>query len=238
MATRRPAAKNFTSWSFSRFMDYRGCPAKAKYKHLEKLPEPKSDAMERGIAIHGLAEDYTNGKIARIPKELKLFKDEFKMLKGRQIKIVEENWAWTKDFAAETAWDNWTGAWTRIKLDAAYVDVDRNVLVPIDHKTGKCRPQKQAEYELQLQLYGLAGLLRFPDVAAAEPQLWYLDEGVTWPPADEPAERYERKDVEKLRKIWVKNVTPMLNDTSFKPKPGDACRFCHYKKANGGPCKF
>jgi len=238
-ATSRAAApKKFTSWSFSRYMDYKGCPAKAKYKHLDKLAEPPNDAMARGSMIHEKAEDYTLGRITRLPAELKLFKDEFKMLKGQKIKVVEENWAWTQNFAAETAWDNWTGAWVRIKLDAAYVDIDRNMLVPIDHKTGKCRPQKQAEYEEQLQLYGLAGLLRFPDVDAVAPRLWYLDEGVTWP--DEAADEvvYQRKEVEKLKKIWIKNVTPMFNDTSFKPKPGDACRFCHYKAANGGPCKF
>ncbi len=234
----RSSPKKFTSWSFSRYMDYKGCPAKAKYKHLDKLAEPGNAAMERGSAIHTLAEQYTNGLIKRIPKELALFKEEFKDLKGQRVKVVEENWAWTQGFATETAWDNWTGAWVRVKLDVAFVDVDRNILVPIDHKTGKCRPQKQLEYEDQLQLYGLSGLLRFPDVAGVAPKLWYLDEGVIWPDPAEEEIVYPRKDLEKLKKIWIKNVTPMLNDTSFKPKPGDACRFCHYKAANGGPCKY
>ena len=51
MATRattaKSAPKKFTSWSFSRYMDYKGCPAKAKYKHLDKLQEPPNDAMAR-----------------------------------------------------------------------------------------------------------------------------------------------------------------------------------------------
>lgn len=240
MATKRTPPRQFTSWSFSRFMDWRGCPAKAKYKHLDKLAEPPNAAMERGSAIHKLAEDYTLGTLKRIPAELKAFADEFKALKKQPVKVVEENWAWTENFKSETAWDNWTGAWVRIKLDVAFVDTDRNVLVPIDHKTGKCRPEKQAEYEMQLELYGLSGLLRFPDVVAAEPRLWYLDQGIIWPNETFKAGdvSYPRKDVPKLEKKWIKLVTPMLKDTTFKPTPGDACRFCHYKAANGGPCKY
>ena len=78
MATKRLPPRQFTSWSFSRYMDWRGCPAKAKYKHLDKLAEPPNAAMERGSMIHKLAEDYTLGVLKRIPAELKAFADEFK----------------------------------------------------------------------------------------------------------------------------------------------------------------
>ncbi len=235
----RKTATQFTSWSYSRYMDYTACPAKAKYKHLDKLPEPGSPAMERGSAIHTLAENYVNGALKRLPPELKLFKDEFTMLKKQPVKVVEENWAWTKDFAAETEWNNWSQAWVRIKLDVAYINTEHNALVVVDHKTGKCRPEKSAEYLGQCELYGLAGLLRYPDIAVVSPRLWYLDEGVIYPDPDVEEIEYFRADEPKLKKIWIKKVTPMLNDKNFKPTPSDhACRFCHYKAANGGPCKY
>jgi hypothetical protein len=42
----------------------------------------------------------------------------------------------------------------------------------------------------------------------------------------------------KLADDWEDKTRPMLNDTIFAPKPGNACRWCHWKKSNGGPCKF
>ena len=59
--------KQITSWSFSRYSDYKLCPLKARLKHVDKHKEPQNDAMARGQAIHKLAEDYTKGSIARLP---------------------------------------------------------------------------------------------------------------------------------------------------------------------------
>jgi len=77
---------NVKSWSFSRLTDYDfdlgGCPAKFKYKHLDKLPEPKGEALERGSTIHKLAEDYIAGTIKRVPKELEKFAVFFKDIKA------------------------------------------------------------------------------------------------------------------------------------------------------------
>src|SRR5438067_215956 len=92
--------KPLTSWSFSRFSDYStdlgGCPAKFKYKHLLKLAEPPNAAMQRGSDIHKEAEDFTKGKLPKLPPNLQLFKDEFAQLKKQKVKFVEEQWAFTK----------------------------------------------------------------------------------------------------------------------------------------------
>ena len=71
------------AWSFSRLSDYQKCPAMAKFKYLDKIVNPddqKSEALQRGARIHELAEGYLKGTIARLPKELKSFEDEFKKL--------------------------------------------------------------------------------------------------------------------------------------------------------------
>ena len=73
--------KQLTSWSFSRYSDYKQCPLKAKLKHLDKISEPPNEAMARGAAIHTLAEKYIKGEGRSLPPELKLFKDEFKKLR-------------------------------------------------------------------------------------------------------------------------------------------------------------
>lgn len=228
---------NVTSWSFSRWSDYKKCPAHFKFKHLDKLKEPPNPAMERGSAIHKLAEDYVLGVKKTLPKELSLFKDEFKALKAQKIKFVEENWSFTRDWQL-TEWNNWANCWLRVKLDVAYIHPEHNVIVPIDHKTGKPRDDKNAEYELQLELYGLAALVQQPSVAAASPRLWYLDHGVVYPDPEEREIEFTQKDVPALKKKWETRVKPMFTDKTFKPTPGDACRWCHYRKSNGGPCKY
>lgn len=235
-----PKADLVKSWSFSRYMDYVSCPAKFKYKHIDKLVEPPNEAMARGTAIHKLAEDYVNGKLRTLPAELKLFADRFKKLRAEPIKTVEAQWAFRKDWT-ETTWNDWTGCWLRVKMDVSYLNVKHNALVPIDHKTGKFREEKNDEYMLQLHLYGTASFFKMPDIDVSSPRLWYLDHGRVYPdPAqDEDEIEFFPKDKTVMRKAWEDRVKPMFMDRTFKPKPSDrACRYCHFRKENGGPCKY
>lgn len=213
-----------TSWSYSRYATYEECPAKAKYKFIDKLPEPPAPAMERGNVIHKLAEEYTKGNIKKLPKELKLFEENFKELKASKP-LVEETWAFTKEWK-QTLWNDWKNCVVRIKVDAACKDGD--TLYIIDHKTGKMRDG----YSTQLSLYALGGALVFPEVKHINTQLWFLDSG------DQLEEAYSAAAAPKLLKDWEKRTKPMLNDTRFAPKPSHSCRWCPYSKSKGGPCKF
>lgn len=235
-----------TAWSYSRYSKYTECPAAAKYKFIDKREEPGSAAMDRGDAIHKLAEAYVSGKLPKhsdsmipfdkqfkalekskfkkLPAELEKFTGEFAELKASKP-LVEEMWCFKSDWA-ETVWNDWNGIWCRIKTDAVCTDGDTAYV--IDHKTGKNR----GGYTEQMSLYGLGAFLKFPHIKKVVAQLWFLDSGDVV-----PAE-FEAKDLKPLQKDWEKKVKPMLNDTMFAPRPGNACRFCHFKKANGGPCKF
>jgi RecB family exonuclease len=229
--------KQIESWSFSRYNTYKKCPQLAKFKFIDKLQEPGSAAMDRGTAIHKLAEDYAKDLTDELAPELSLFKEEFEALKGQKIKFIEESWTFKKDWS-QTMWNDWSGAWLRVKLDAAYINIDHNALVVIDHKTGKYNERNNAEYEEQLQLYGLAGLKQHPTVDIVSPRLWYLDAGVIHPDPAKDEIVYTREDEKYLDKLWAGKTKAMLSDTTFKPTPGNACTFCHFKKANGGPCKY
>lgn len=219
-----PKPTQITSWSYSRYALYEECPAKAKYKFIDKLPEPPAPAMERGNVIHKLAEDFTTGKIKKLPPELKLFSDQFTELKKSKPQ-VEQTWAFTSEWK-QTLWNDWKGCKVRIKTDAACVDGD--TLYIIDHKTGKLRDG----YDTQLSLYATGGFLVHPTVKKISTQMWFLDSG------DVVEKDYVAAEGPKLLKEWDKRVVPMLNDTRFAPKPGNACRWCPYSKSKGGPCKF
>lgn len=232
--------KPVTSWSFSRYHDYKSCPAKFKFKHLLKLPEPQNEAMARGDAIHKLAEKYIKGEGRTLPPELKLLGDEFKMLRALYKKklsgmVVEDNWSFTNEWH-QTRWDDWVKCWVRIKLDCAHVLVD-DVMVVTDWKSGKFRPDQNEAYLEQLELYALSALLLHPRIQQVKPRLGYIDQGLFYP--ENPEELvFTRADISRLKKLWEKRVKPMFVDKTFAPRPNNNCRWCHFRKSNGGPCKF
>jgi CRISPR/Cas system-associated exonuclease Cas4 (RecB family) len=243
MATKKVIPiKQITSWSFSRYSVYKQCPLKAKLAFIDKISEPPNDAMERGNKIHKMAEDYIKGKTRILPAELKLFKDEFKKLRALYKTdggmVVEDTWAFTKDWS-ETTWDDWVGCWVRIKLDCAH-HKDEKTLIVTDWKTGKFRPELHDEYIEQLELYALSALLLYEHVEVVRPRLAYLDLGEVYPKDEDLV--FTRSDIDRLKSVWAKRTKQMLGDTIFAPRPNDKCRWCHYRSSNktggGGQCKY
>lgn len=238
----------FTSWSWSRYFDYKVCPLKAKLNHLDKIREPKNDAMTRGGAIHDTIRDYIKG-IKKSIKECGLptvvmgwLNDAKKAFKKKTLQpIIEEDWAFTKDWT-QTQWNDWNGCVLRVKLDAGLFENDGDIFNIIDWKSGKFREEEVEQYIEQLELQALAALVLYPQVREVRPQLRYVDFGIVYPP---PAKQlvFTQADVPKLKKLWAKRTKPMLSDTTFAPRPNDKCRWCFYGqsgKVKGGPglCKF
>lgn len=246
----RKAAQKFLAWSWSRFNDHRRCAFYAFCKYLLKLPEPGSPAMDRGGVIHKLAEDYTLGKLPALPPELKLFKEEFAFLRKIKANVegqlaVDRGWKKCDWFAKE--------AWLRVVTDARYEEnpKDGKVVVAIDHKTGKV----YEENDEQLSLYIPVLFVHYPRAEEIILKLYYLDQGVerlyrykragiAKPLAIKPAKRggaplmEKAASAEKLMAQWTEKSYPIMTDKKFNPTVNDKCRFCHFRKANKGPCKF
>lgn len=213
----------FTAWSYSRLHAWEECPLRAKLKLLDKRQEPEGPALARGNAIHKEAERFASGQVRSLPTSLSQMKDDFKELKKAKP-LVEQQWAFTRD------WEpcDWFGrdAWLRVICDA--VTVSPPLAVVIDHKTGKLREG----YNDQVELFALAAMAKFQDIDAVRTELWYLDHGVKIP------NEFDRSMEKKLRTKWEKRSKPMLLDKTFAPRPGWACRYCHFSKSKGGPCKY
>lgn len=224
------AKPTIQAWSFSRWNTYQQCPLKAKFLYIDKLKEPDNPAQARGTAIHKMAEDFVTGKLKSLPTELSFFKAEFQKLKKLQAK-VELSWAFTSSWAP-TGWFD-KNAWCRVKLDALVVKA--GMLVLIDYKTGRQYP----EHEDQLGLYALGGFCAMPSAREIETQDWYLDkEKLKTGQERILGGDFIKDQTEELKDTWADNTRVMLTDTKFLPKPSDKCRFCHFRKANGGPCRF
>ena len=220
----KASTKRFTAWSYSRLSTYRDCPFKAKCKFLDKLKEPEGPALAHGSEIHKLAEGFLKGEIKRLPTELKTLGKEFKDLKKLEVG-TEEQWAFRQDWKT----CDWfaVDCWLRIIVDA-YAKTDVHTLVIVDHKTGRIYPEKQD----QLNLYGLGGLLMYPEVNTVKTAFWYIDHNTV------KEETVTRDQLPDIKKHWNKEVKAMMLDTTFAPRPNDKCRWCHFRKSNGGPCKF
>lgn len=232
-------SEKITSWSFSRWAAYQNCPFAAKLKFIDKLKEPSSQALERGTALHLLCEEYLRGVRKVVPKDIKLIEKELKDLKKRGA-IPEAEFAFTKDWEPVSWFDK--AAWVRVKADAVIppvTDAEVPTVEVHDFKSGgKLQPNGEVvskdEYPVQLRLYALAGLLTYPTAEKAHTSLIFIDHGKVVPMEDE----FTRKDVKILQKEWATRTKKMLNDTTYKPTPGNACRWCHFRKANGGPCQY
>lgn len=235
MAGYKLKPKQIKSWSNSRWNDYALCPAKAKYKHLDKLPEPKSPQMQRGIDIAQKEEDYFKGKLRTVPKEIgKYIATLFRVAKKQPDLVVEENWGFDRDWNVVDYFD-WNNCWLRIKVDVGWGS-NGTVVHLRDNKTGKFSPEYNVDqYMEQLHLYAAGAAARFPHAEEFHVALWFTDADIQYP--DVPLV-ITRKEALALQKRFTKQVQPMFNDTRFDPTPNNKCRWCHYRKTNGGPCKY
>ena len=106
------------------------------------------------------------------------------------------------------------------------------------HNTG----QPRGSYDAQMQIFAIPAYWMFEKLETFKGHLVYLDTGdvVTveydraqfYGPSGDPAAK------DGLYGLWMANVAMMESDRAFRPKPSrDACRFCHFHKAKGGPCE-
>ena len=242
MATKRAniakAIQRLTSWSYSRYTDYDQCPLKCKLKHIDHIREPDNEHTRRGSLVHKLAEQFTVGQLRAFPMELgKLFKPKFMELRTLKA-LCEKQWAFTK------LWDptTWFGdsTWCRVKMDAHHLSTTKvktlrtTEVNVIDHKTGR----EHSEHSEQRSLYAVSAFKMYPDAKVVNASHWYLDSKATDVEKAVQTETFKASQLPTLIKEWEQRTRAMLNDTRFAPRPSNACRWCHFRKENGGPCQY
>jgi PD-(D/E)XK nuclease superfamily len=224
-----------TAWSYSRYADYKQCPLMFKLKHIDRIKPPGSAAMDRGSDIHKLGENYLKApKAGKVPPEYRYFADEMKQLHGLKPRVelqlgFSERWEpATRNGNDPYGWFA-KDTWLRIvcDVDVRYEDFTADI---IDFKTGK----KYDTNEEQVELFSAAPFMEDPKITHVTTRLWYLDQ----PKDNEVVREYTHKDFLAIKKDWTKRVQPMFNDKRFAPKPNRNCGWCHFRKDNGGPCRY
>lgn len=216
--------KKDRKWSFTRWQMFNACPAQYEWHYLFRKPRLPSPAMDRGIKIHKLAEDYVKGSIKRLPPELKRFANEFKILKAEYKKgigftepDVSINSLLKRSNRMGTDW---------LIAFADFIHFDNDTCTIIDYKTG--RPYDK--HRDQGHLYAMACLFSEPELKNIDVEFWYLDTGQTkdffW----------HRGNLENMLGIWEKRTEPMFTAKKFPKKRNKFCSSCARNKKNGGDC--
>ncbi len=229
------------AWSYSRYSTYKLCPLKAKLAFLDKIQQPSSAQMARGLDVHTGIENYIKGN-GKLPDEVREMKKFFKKLKKQYARpsngmAVEENWGFDKNWKP-VPWNDWSNCVMRVKLDCS-THQDDTTLEIYDWKTGKFKEDQNDVYMEQMELQSLAAMIRNPHVQKVIPKLVYVDAQMIYPTEEL---HFTRGDIERLKSLWGHRTEPMLSDTIFAPRPNNLCGWCHYRKDNalngGGQCEY
>jgi PD-(D/E)XK nuclease superfamily len=222
-----------TSWSYSVYTQYMKCPLSVCFDKVKKIRiyEPPNPAFEKGNLVHKNAETYIGGagKAPSVIPELKPVVEKLKLF--RKLKaMVEQDWAFTSGYLP-TSWFG-ADAWLRIKVDVCAIEPK---LVQItDWKTGKVYD----DHKQQRSLYALGGLqlIELGKLPGADKDAKVVAEHLYTDTTQSATEEFVLKDLKPLKREWETRIKQMMSDTRYPAKTGFHCRWCKFRKSNGGPC--
>ena len=201
------------SWSFSALHTYETCPLNYVLGRLSKGPRETSWALEEGLRIHALMEQYLLGGIQGVPRELEKFSKELKKFKkdgaaAEGEMCLDEDW---NEMKVKNPWKS-KKTWIRAKLDA------ENGPIIVDLKTGR----QYEYYRGQGELYATMKM-NITDLKRVDVQFWYSKTGVV------VTHKYLKKDNQKRMDSWDKRAMKLMGEKHWLPKLGDGCKWCNFK---------
>ena len=234
--------KKAKSSSFSRASDFEKCPLFFKYRHIDKIPDPRptdssvESPLDRGSRIHTMAENYVQNYKLPLPLELQGFEERFiklrKLHKAGMVTLEEPvafNKTWNR--CSPTDFDNCI---YRMVADVV-IRPSKHSIIIIDHKTGK-KHGNEVKHHDQCMEYATSFALVEPEVQEFTLQLWYLDQPQEV--GNPTIKEFDREKVllnfDKMRK----RHTNVIETEMFPAHPSQfACRFCPYKAGTVGSGK-
>ena len=221
------------SWSYSKLLDFEQCKYRFRLKHVDRVPEEKSEAADRGTAIHTMAEHWVEGKGKTLPAELRHFTDEFNALRREYAAgnvSLEGEWGFDENWQPAP----YRTAWLRMKADGVAFQKNRTKAIVIDYKTGK-KWGNEIKHGEQVQLYACAVAIREPKVKELEVELWYLDKDDITPVT------YTREQALSFIKPFdrrARKIDRAFNSNAFEPNPNVfSCQWCPYGPNKGNQCE-
>lgn len=215
--------------SYSRWATHQKCGLKYKFAYVDKIKVDRGEpapAMVRGSRLHDSAEGYVLGT-GELDPELSHFAQWLFNLRENYICHPERKWAYDLEgnaceFDDEQAFLR--GIWDLVVEPAEWVEP----LDVMEYKTGKIYP----DHKKQRYLYGLAGLIHFPEAERVRVRTVYFDKKTFH------EESWSREELPTMLNDWKNWVDLMEMENTWIPNPSWLCKYCEFSRNKGGPCKF
>lgn len=239
----------------SRASDFKQCPLKFRYRVVDSLPEPPSQAALRGTLVHSVLEHLFlvpsaqrtevsaqelllprwDALVAKDPSLTELFTDSQDLtdwlesarpLLGNYFKL--ENPQFLEPKAREEFVNAWLPTGVAIRGIIDRVDEAPNGAIRVvDYKTGKSpKPQYQSDSIFQMRFYA-AALYYSTGILPARTQLVYLGDGrvLTYDPVQQDVDDITYE----VTSLWSA-ILERLDRKQFEPKTGPLCGWCNFKE--------
>jgi len=211
------------AYSYSAIKQYEQCPAQYKFSRIDRLPQPSGDAAARGTMIHTEIEAVFKGGLPLVSDHIQHLLPMLEKWKGMNAQS-EMQFSIDAKWAAVEYKD--PSAWFRGVIDL-YIEQDNKATVR-DFKTGKDR-----DYTDQVETYAGVVLSTKPHIDEVSLAIDFIDLKKT-----REYKTIERKDLPALQEKLTDRINKLKTESIFSANPSGLCRFCHYRKDNGGPCKW
>jgi len=210
-------------YSYSSIKMYEQCPRKFKFSKIDRLPDSSGDAANRGKQIHTEIEEVIKGGLQLLSTDIEHLAP--KIENWIKAKAISEMPFAVNAYFAPVSYDDPTAIFRGV-IDL-YVENGPEATI-IDFKTGKHR-----DYKDQVTVYAAVILSCKPDIEYVKTAIEFIDLVKT----DEyPV--ITRRDLPFLLLGLKDRMKVITKDTIHAANPSGLCKFCHYRKSNGGPCKW
>lgn len=211
------------AYSYSAISTYKKCPAKYNFAYNRRLPRgPAGPAAQRGLRLHQSVENLLLGKTDTLDSEIEHYEDFFKSLRDIGAE-PETKWGVTDD-------------WQQCGFDdeAARLRGIVDIRLPLDGsvalyelKTGKV----YEEHMQQMNMYATVELAK-GDTKEVQVIATYLDQNTT------KDITYTASMLNEYKAMWNRTMDMIDAEHNWMANPQFSCKWCDYRKDNGGPCPF
>lgn len=236
--------------SYSSLETYKNCPLKYKFKHIDRVPEPKSKEAQFGTLIHSvlnyvhtptLVPPTVEQAINYFVKDWKpeVYEDEFEERSAftQGIQMIQQYYE-QNDIASANIVDLESRFAIEIGNEESgkhvvsgiidRIDKTKDGYEIIDYKTARKMPsQDKVDNDIQLSIYLRAFLERYPKekehLENITVSLYYVKHGVKL------SSTRTKEDLEKLEARFL-DVIKAIESAEFEPILSPLCEWCGYKK--------
>ena len=214
--------------SYSGLTMYDNCPSSFQRKYILKEEVTREDkgnkARHRGTRLHNEIEAYLRGAEGTIDPTIAYLQPMLQMMREAEA-TPELKWSFDKLWAPCDFEDKENGR-VRGILDAILYNRHEGVVEVYEWKSGRPYP----DHEAQRSLYGMAGLLLYPEATKCLTTTLYPDtkkSNVT---------TLERSMLTANQWVWDRRINKTQPPQPYPLRPNWKCRWCDFSFDNGGKC--